>query len=31
MVECFKNMAAWDVKIVIPGHGNLGTAEMLKQ
>jgi glyoxylase-like metal-dependent hydrolase (beta-lactamase superfamily II) len=30
-LNVLKNMAAWDVKIVIPGHGNLGTVEMLKQ
>jgi cyclase len=30
-LNVLQTMAAWDVKIVVPGHGDIGTTETLKQ
>jgi glyoxylase-like metal-dependent hydrolase (beta-lactamase superfamily II) len=30
-LDVLETMAGWDVKVVVPGHGNLGTIETLKQ
>jgi len=30
-LDVLESMAGWDVKIVVPGHGDLGTTETLKQ